>query len=68
MVHDGHFQVGPVVSLGGRGGEALNIGTCDMMLVVVLFDEANEKVTLAFDLFTAAAIVDFGAENNPKIK
>lgn len=67
MVHEGHFQIGPARGLEGRGGETLNIGTCDMMLLALLVDEAVEKVTLALDLFTVAATVDLGAENNSKV-
>ena len=61
MVHEGHFQLGPAMVLGGRGGETLNIGTCDMLLLA-LVDETFEVVT-AVTVFVAW----MGAENEQKI-
>ncbi len=59
MVHDGHFQIGPVIDLVERGGETPKIGTFDIVLLIFVC-EITEGVVLTLDFSITEETVGLG--------
>jgi hypothetical protein len=64
--HEGHFQIGPVTGLVGRGGETPNIGIFDTVLLVFVC-EMIEEVILTLDLTTVEGTFGFDGWVGTKI-
>jgi hypothetical protein len=58
IVHEGHFQIGPLIGLVERGGEIPNVGNFDTVLLVFVC-WTIEELTLTFDFSTTEETIGF---------